>query len=335
MSDQRPRVTLAHIALRAGVSRTTASDALNGSGRVAQRTRDAVAKAAAELGYQPNLQARALRGAAEPLVAIVLRNSRGAPGGEVAALFWMRLISATVDDLTKAGMGVLTTSDMTPQILHRYPVDAILTASDDLDGDPLMSELPNVPTIVGGSAANPRYSTIHHDASAVVVTAMNHLKTQGYRRPMLVIRKSLTPVIAAPLIAGYTDWCEKNSIEPYLMKAGSLKALPAQLKEGISSGCDAVCAMAATNSIMLRILTTECGYRVPQDVGYVGLVEDSWDAARTPSTTIVSPQGAKAGHLIARLVSEVLQNPKQPQELTLPFRVTARDSTARNSVASD
>ncbi len=54
-------VTLADVAKQAGVSRSTASEALGGRGRMADRTREAVREAARDLGYRPNALARGLR----------------------------------------------------------------------------------------------------------------------------------------------------------------------------------------------------------------------------------------------------------------------------------
>src|SRR5262249_56027980 len=55
-----PRPTLEEVAAAAGVSRGTASRALSGGKNVSPRALEAVGRAAAELGYQPNLAARSL-----------------------------------------------------------------------------------------------------------------------------------------------------------------------------------------------------------------------------------------------------------------------------------
>ena len=47
MPNSRPRPTIIDVATEAGVSRTTASDALNGRGRVGEETRGRVVAAAA------------------------------------------------------------------------------------------------------------------------------------------------------------------------------------------------------------------------------------------------------------------------------------------------
>ncbi|CAM5666972.1 LacI family transcriptional regulator (Fragment) OS=Streptomyces microflavus OX=1919 GN=G3I39_27470 PE=4 SV=1 [Streptomyces microflavus] len=54
-------VTLLDVARAAGVSKSTVSDALQGSGHVAEATRERVRAVAEQLGYRPNSAARRLR----------------------------------------------------------------------------------------------------------------------------------------------------------------------------------------------------------------------------------------------------------------------------------
>ncbi|NHC13263.1 LacI family DNA-binding transcriptional regulator [Motilibacter deserti] len=68
------RVTLAEVARRAGVSRTTASYVLNGLGkdmRIAEDARSRVLRAAQELDYRPNLMARSLKTKVTHTLALV------------------------------------------------------------------------------------------------------------------------------------------------------------------------------------------------------------------------------------------------------------------------
>lgn len=67
-------VGLKEVALRSGVSVSTASRALRGSGRVSASTEARVRAAAAALSYRPNASARALRTARSGLVGLVITN---------------------------------------------------------------------------------------------------------------------------------------------------------------------------------------------------------------------------------------------------------------------
>ena len=67
-------VDLREVARRSGVSVSTASRALGGSGLVSASTRERVEAIASELGYRPNASARALRTGGSRLVGLVITN---------------------------------------------------------------------------------------------------------------------------------------------------------------------------------------------------------------------------------------------------------------------
>lgn len=60
MPNKRTRITATELARDLGVSRATIDRALNGRGRINQETRSRIVARASELGYKPNLTARAL-----------------------------------------------------------------------------------------------------------------------------------------------------------------------------------------------------------------------------------------------------------------------------------
>src|SRR5689334_15749127 len=70
------QVTLVQVAQRAGVSAQSVSNALNYPDRVAPETRARILAAVEELGYEPNLSARALRNRSSSLIAFRLRPAR-------------------------------------------------------------------------------------------------------------------------------------------------------------------------------------------------------------------------------------------------------------------
>jgi len=73
----RETVTLRDVAERAGVSITTVSRILNDQDTgvpVREETRSRILAAASELGYKPNLLARALRGSRSSLLGVIVRD---------------------------------------------------------------------------------------------------------------------------------------------------------------------------------------------------------------------------------------------------------------------
>ncbi|HEX2620330.1 MAG TPA: LacI family DNA-binding transcriptional regulator, partial [Phototrophicaceae bacterium] len=70
-------ITLKDIAAQAGVSTTTVSRILNGRETgvpIREETREKVLRIASELGYRPNMMARALRGSRSSLLGAIVQN---------------------------------------------------------------------------------------------------------------------------------------------------------------------------------------------------------------------------------------------------------------------
>jgi DNA-binding LacI/PurR family transcriptional regulator len=87
MSQQRRIVTLESVAQHAGVSMKTASNAVNGTGRMAVETRSRVLAVIDELGYRPNVAARNLTTGRTGAVSFAVPTLKAAYLAELAEAF--------------------------------------------------------------------------------------------------------------------------------------------------------------------------------------------------------------------------------------------------------
>jgi LacI family transcriptional regulator len=97
---RRPQVTLREVAARAGISLITASRALAPDKPglpVRPETRALVLRAAGELGYRPNAQARAMRGGRHGTVGVVLVNNPARPLVNLPAFEYLLGINAGLE----------------------------------------------------------------------------------------------------------------------------------------------------------------------------------------------------------------------------------------------
>jgi DNA-binding LacI/PurR family transcriptional regulator len=95
MAAMGERPTIRDVARAAGVSVTTASDALNGKGRVDPATRRRVQEAGRRLRYQANRHARGLRSGRSGALGLLLPVRADSQSDEALSLdFYMRLASA-------------------------------------------------------------------------------------------------------------------------------------------------------------------------------------------------------------------------------------------------
>ncbi len=328
--DAGHNVTLAQVALRAGVSRTTASAALNDTGRLSAQTREHVRKIAEQMGYRSNSGARALRLGQVPILGILLRRHLSLVPGFVEAGFWPGLLFGLTEELTAAEVGVITVTDTAVSSLRRLPVDVVLTVTDDPTSDEAIRALPrSVPRIVAGyPAANGQFSTVGHDHAAVVHDVMDHLHEHGAQRPALLVNQNVTTIARIPTLTGYQKWCAERAIAPRIVEVDSEAGLGPELLEAFTDGCDAVYALTGNNQAVLAAITEHCGKRVPAEVLLVGFGESLLDHATSPPISTVSLMGTECGQIVARLALRVMAGGGDEQVL-LPYRVSPRASSSR------
>ncbi|MFH9757791.1 LacI family DNA-binding transcriptional regulator [Streptomyces anulatus] len=178
-------VTLLDVARAAGVSKSTASDALQGSGRVAEATRDRVRAVAEELGYRPNSAARRLRRASTGAVGLHL------PATATRLDYYMNLAFGAVERAQEDGLDMVLLAPSGAaggRISSR--VDGLLV----IDPEPGDSAVPGlldagVPVVTGerylGPAAGPSGAVVC-DNAASLTALLDHVTARGARRPALL-----------------------------------------------------------------------------------------------------------------------------------------------------
>lgn len=209
-----PAVTIIDLARELGLSKTTVSDALIGSGRVSEATRQRVMTAAQSMGYVSNRAARSLR-----------RRTTGAFGlyipSEVRGLsFYMHFAFGAADAAASVGRD-LTLHTRTSE---HFQVDGAIVI-DALDDDPIVDRMLRaaIPIVFAGRSGPlplpaQTVGTIEIDHRAVVDFVLEQLKSTGTRRPGYVGLESLRgPHWAADSKSSFEEWCLREGIEPHML----------------------------------------------------------------------------------------------------------------------
>ncbi|WP_246868746.1 LacI family DNA-binding transcriptional regulator [Saccharopolyspora sp. ASAGF58] len=131
------RPTIADVARAAGVSRTTESHALNGIGKVDPRTRERVAKVAAELGYHPSLRAQRLRHGQSRTIGLVSSMPVAVAGGPSRLGFFMEVAASAAETSLLHGFALV----LVPPVESDPPLDSL-----DIDGAIVVEPDENDPT---------------------------------------------------------------------------------------------------------------------------------------------------------------------------------------------
>jgi LacI family transcriptional regulator len=327
------RVTIADVALHAGVSKTTVSHVLSGRRPVATPTRERVQTSIRELGYRPDGLARSLRTRRSHLVALLIP--------DITNPFY-----PTLSRGLEAGIGpgyhvVVCNTDSRPSDELEFVaemcdrrVDGLVLDSFAVDVDELREVTgPDVPLVWIGAEAedHPGIDVVRPNDEQGAYDATMHLVERGRTRVAMIdgvpgsgeprnqgFRRALAeadrPTNGTMIRHG--GWTREGG-------AGAMRALleGRERPDGVFCANDLM-AIGALDALRERHL------RVPDDVALVGF--DDIDAAALvspPLTSVVNPAfetGRAAGGLLMERMTGAYAGPQRV--VTLPCRLVTRAS---------
>lgn len=206
-------VTLLDVARAAGVSKSTVSDALQGSGRVAEATRERVRAVAEELGYRPNSAARRLRRSSTGAIGLHL------PQTATRLDYYMNLAFGAVARAQEEGLDVVLLAPAggagvaSGRVASR--VDGLLVIDPEV-GDSAVPGLldAGVPVVTGerylGPAAAPSGAVIC-DNAASLTALLDHVNERGARHPA-VLAPAGTSAWATALRTTAASWGQEHGV---------------------------------------------------------------------------------------------------------------------------
>ena len=205
-----PRATIADVAARAGVTKSTVSHAISGKRPVATGTRLRIEQAIAELDFHPNLIAQRL--AAGRARAIGLVYPLYAP--QVAG-YEMRLISAAANAASQAEYAfvLLTQVDRSGDALvpffHSGLLDGVILLQVRRH-DPRVAVLKEIGlpfVLIGQTADNTGLAYVDVDIVAAMTRCVSHLADLGHRHIACLHQDDPEFGFGARVLAGYRAAC--------------------------------------------------------------------------------------------------------------------------------
>lgn len=321
--------TLEQVAERAGVSRSTASRAINGGLRVSPEALASVEAAVTDLGYTPNRAARSLVTKRTDSIALVVPE----PDERVLSdPFFAGTLNGLSTSLADSDMQVVLViarpgeSERTVRYLRNGHVDGAIVvshhANDELDRALQISRVPNV--FVGRPLSADERDVQYVDTDNVEGgrLATQHLIDRGCRRIATIAGPAdmsagidrLTGWRHAMRSAGMPD--EAVVYGDFTMASGTIAAreLLAQHPDvdGIFIASDLMAAGALT-------VLAEHGKDVPGDIAVVGYDNLGVAASTTPPlTSVIQPVVAMARAAGARLLDQLNGAPPSPPLIFAP-----------------
>jgi DNA-binding LacI/PurR family transcriptional regulator len=339
------RPTLESVAALAGVSRGTASRALNGGTNVSPRALEAVKQAAERLGYRPNLAARSLVLGRSGSVGLMVSESDDRLFNDP---FFAAIIRGVHSALAAAGVQLVLTlaqSSTERTAMVRFAsgrhLDGILLISVP-GGDPLPQSLlsAGLPVVLCGRGTRESAASglwwVDADNRGGARLAVRHLLDTGRRR-IATVAGPRHLAVGRDRLAGWRDVLKSATGEApaELVERGEFLAETGY--EGtlrlLERAPDIDAVFAGADLIAMGVIQAlrESGRRVPDDVAVVGF-DDIPAAARIdpPLTTVKQPIEAIGARMAEMLLDRIAGEPVDPPWAILPTELVIRSSTTHS-----
>ena len=326
--------TLDEVAQRAGVSRSVASRAMNNARNVSPAKREAVARAATELGYVPNATARALATSTGGSVVLAVSDDDPALFGDP---FFSQVLVGVAGALDRSELDLtlmLASSERgqarLERVLRSRRSDGLMLMA--LRGDDPLNRLvaaTELPVVVGGRPLHGEarwYVDVDNRGGARL--AVEHLLGSGRTR----IATITGPMDLQASVARYDGFVDAMAVarrrsdlveHADFSFEGGARAMDRLLAvhpdiDGVFAASDNMAAGA------VRTLKAQ-GRRVPDDVAVVGF--DDLEIARhtEPALTTVSQPIRGLGQEMATMLVRLIGG-ESPTPVILPTRLVVRGS---------
>ena len=338
----REPVTLRDVARLAGVHPMTVSNALKGTGRVAPATRDKVQRIAAELGYRPNLAARALVTGRTGTIAIAL--------GPVNEHFYANLLHLLEAELTLQNykMLFLRSRDVRENLLNTVEVSSVdgiivvdvFWAIQDFLESAAGAQQPCVYAGVLGQwhIGASLIDNVAIDISGAVRQGIDIMLGAGCQRiAYLTSTDTMASFVEArPRIFAQVMKEKGRELEIINLQSGGNTGYRSVVREKLRAfilehGCpDGLFCQNDEMAITAYRTLLDMGYRIPDDVLLVGCdgIQDT-EYCDPPLSTVAQPV-EKMCSLAWQFLQKRMAQPDRPlQQTSLPAELLVRKSLQR------
>ena len=335
--QRQDKITLSDVAHQAGVSAITVSRALREPEKVSPPLREAILKVVEEMGYVPDLAARALASKNSGLVGVM------SPG--LTSHAFLALIRGIEDRVRSSDLRIqyasaeTDTEDQLRQLrffLSQNPAGLIHVGQI---GDPAIDDLlrhaPCPVVEIMDVSREPSDMAIGIDHRQAAETATRHLLEKGYRR--IAILGGAWDFRARRRLEGFQAVLEEAGLfDPALVLSiddSTSVGLGCHLLDRLKSEApDAEAAFCHNDDIALGVLF-ECqrrGLTVPQDFGICGFNDLDYAGFAFPAITSVRVPRYEIGYRAVDMIIRAAGSDTSPtKRVDLGYQLVQRGSTAR------
>jgi DNA-binding LacI/PurR family transcriptional regulator len=313
------RPTMEDVAARAGVSRALVSLVMRGSPKVSEHRREAVLRAADELGYSPHAMARSLASRTSHFLGVMVSDLHNA--------FWAEIVDGLDAFAREEGFELVINSGGRRAGRERQALASLLSFRPA--GIALLGPVVPAPAIAAAAEQSPlvlvsrssrlsAVDTVNDDGQTGSGLAVNHLVSLGHKDIVHIDGGGGSQ--AAPRRTGYISAMRRHRLTPHVIRseytdAAGAKAIRELLDTRGNNLPTAIVAANDFNAIGAISALEEAGLQVPRDVSVVGYDNTSLAALRHVSLTTVDQPRVEMGRLAAEALLERVRG-----ERTRPVR---------------
>lgn len=328
------RATILTVALEAGVSTSTVSQVMRGSGRISEKTREKVLSAAKRVNYMRNPHAAAMRSGQFREVGLLIN--------QIANPFNAEVVAGVSDRLEADGylVFVLDTRDETER-QRRYLETLIggarggllwvpANGTDKSDVELVVAQ--KMPTVTflrqipGG-----HFDHVGIENTAGTRDATEFLVGLGHKHIAFLGGEEGVD-LRLQRVTGYTQVMEEGGLgPPVIISCHESKEAGAMAATALLTEHPEITAIVGNGDVVAMGATlglTRMGLVVGRDVSVVGFDDTNEAALWTPPLTTLSVNAFGLGERLAQTLLDRIRDPDAPVRSTrLSARLTVRDST--------
>jgi len=333
------RVTIADVAIAAGVSKTAVSFAFNNPDNLGQATLERVLRVARDLGYAPHPTARALSMRRSGTMGVLIPQRLSTV---FANPFLSELIQGLGEQCEEHDLTLLLVPPVDGSLesaIRQASVDGFISLGLGPDDQALaVLDRNGIPTVLVDSDGSSDHPAVNVDDKGGAEKAATHVLELGHTRLAIIVlpptRSQLeTTPTAARRMEGYqAAIAGAGAPAPECVMAGISVEAGARAFHQLLEGArrpTAVLAMSDMAAIGVMSAARASGLRVPDDLSVVGFDDLPMAAWTNPPLTTVHQPIVEKGRLAARLLIERMRGRQVESPPPLATSLVVRSSTSK------
>lgn len=329
--------TMADVAKATGVSPMTVSRAFKHDSSVSETTREAILKAAEDLGYVFDATASTLRSQKTNFVAVTIPSINNANFAET--------VGGLTEGLKARGLQILlgnTEYDiheeerLIEQLLRRRPEAIVVTGGKHTDRSRRLLANAGIPVIETWDLPSDPLGHVVGFSNADAVRGMvDHFVTQGYTRIAFIGGDADRDTRGTDRRAGFIAAMQAHGLDTSRLIAAG--APPISMREGADAMAQLLTTLPDTEAVICVSdlsafgALSECqrrGIAVPQQIAIAGFGDYEIGAVCVPSLTTIDPHPREIGAQTAALILAVLDGRQtETAKIILPPVLVRRESS--------